>query len=88
MSKKVVFAGAFIAALSLLVQRGVATPPRFHPGPWPIHNGFNHQPTQNELRGLHQQDVTPDEAREIDRLYDQLLSGSEKVLRPHRATGP
>jgi hypothetical protein len=46
-----------------------------------IHNGFNHQPTQSELRASHRQDVTPDEAREIDHLYDQLLSGSEKVLR-------
>jgi hypothetical protein len=43
-----------------------------HRGPWPIHNGFNHQPTQNELRALRHQDVTPDAAREIDRLCDQL----------------
>ena len=60
MSEKVVFAWALITALSLLVQRGVAKdPPPFHWGPWPIHNGFNHQPTQNELRELHHQDVTP-----------------------------
>jgi hypothetical protein len=86
MSNKVVVACALVAALSLLVQRGVAQAhPPFHPEPWPIHNGFNHQPTQNELRALHHQDVTPDEAREIDRLNDQLLSGSEKVLRQHPA---
>ena len=88
MSNKVVFACALVAALSLLIQRGVAEDsPSFHRGPWPIHNGFNHQPTQNELRALHHQDVTPDEAREIDGLYDQLPSGSEKVLRQHPAPG-
>jgi hypothetical protein len=47
--------------------------PLFHKGPWPIHNGRNYQPTEHELRALHQEDVTPDQAREIDRLYDQLL---------------
>ena len=88
MSNKVVFAFALVAALSSLTQRGVAQDsPPFHREPWPIHNGFNHQPTQNELRALHHRDVTPDEAREIDRLYDQLLSGSEKVLRQHPAPG-
>ena len=55
-------------------------------GPWRIHNGFNHQPTQAELRALHQQDVTPDLARDIDRLYDQLLSDSE-FLGQHPAPG-
>jgi hypothetical protein len=88
MSNKVVVASALVAALFLLVQRVVAQDlSPFHRGPWPIHNGFNHQPTQNELRALHHQDVTPDEAREIDRLYDQLLSGNEKVLRQHLAPG-
>jgi len=51
--------------------------PPFHRGPWPIHNGFDQQPTQYELRALHRQDVTPDEAHEINRLYDQLLSSSD-----------
>jgi hypothetical protein len=88
MSNKVVFASALVAALSLLAQRAVAQdPPPFHQAPWPIHNGFNLQPTQNELRALHHQDVTPDEAREIDRLYDRLLSDSEKALRQHPAPG-
>jgi hypothetical protein len=48
-------------------------------GPWPIHNGHNYQPTENELRALHREDVTPDQAREIDRLYDQFLASTEKV---------
>jgi hypothetical protein len=49
-------------------------PPSFHSGPWPIHDGRNHQPTESELRSLHLQDVTPDQMRQIDRLYDQLLA--------------
>jgi hypothetical protein len=40
----------------------------------PIYNGFNHQPTEKELRALHLQDVTRDQAQETDRLYDQLMS--------------
>jgi hypothetical protein len=87
MSNKIVFASALVAALSLLAQPGAARGPTpVHQGPWPIHDGFNHQPTQNELRVLNHQDVTPDGAREVDRLYDQLMSDSEKVLGdiPHR----
>jgi hypothetical protein len=56
-----------------------------HSGPWPIHNGRNYQPTEDELRALHLEDVTPDQAREIDRLYDQLLAGSERVPGRHPA---
>lgn len=52
-----------------------------HQGPWPIANGFDRQPTQNELRALDQQDVTPAQAQEIDRLYDQLMSGSDQMLK-------
>jgi hypothetical protein len=57
--------------------------PPLHSGPWPIHNGRNYQPTEDELRALHLEDVTPDQAREIDRLYDQLLAGNEKVQNRH-----
>ena len=53
--------------------------PPIHEGPWPVRNGHNYQPTEHELRALHQEDVTPDQAREIDRLYDQLLATTEKV---------
>ena len=56
--------------------------PPLHRGPWPIHNGRNYQPTEDELRALHLEDVTPDQAREIDRLYDQLLAGRERVRHP------
>jgi hypothetical protein len=59
--------------------------PPLHEGPWPIHNGFDYQPTEDELRALHRHDVTPREAREIDRLYDQLLATSDKVSNRHPA---
>jgi hypothetical protein len=61
-----------------LAANAEGTPP-LHRGPWPIHNRRNYQPTADELRALHLEDVTPDQAREIDRLYDQLLAGSENV---------
>ena len=38
--------------------------PPIHEGPWPIRNGHNYQPTEHELRALHQKDVTPDQARD------------------------
>jgi hypothetical protein len=86
MSNKVVCACALVVALLILAEPGVAKDaPPLHQGPWPIYNGFNHQPTGDELRALRQRDVTPDQAHEIDRLYDPLLSSSEKILRQHPA---
>jgi hypothetical protein len=86
MLNKVVRECALVVALLILAEPGVARDaPPLHQGSWPICNGFNHQPTQDELRALHQQDVTPDQAHEIDGLYDQLLSSSEKILRQHPA---
>jgi hypothetical protein len=43
-----------------------------HQWSWPIYNGSNHQPTQDELRALHHQDVRA--MKETDRLYDRLMS--------------
>jgi hypothetical protein len=43
-----------------------------HQWSWPIYNGFNHQPTQDELRALHQQDVRA--IKGTYRLYDRLMS--------------
>jgi hypothetical protein len=43
-----------------------------HQWSWPIYNGSNHQPTQDELRALHQQDVAA--IKETGRLYDRLMS--------------
>jgi hypothetical protein len=82
MLSKVVFAYALAAALS--AEFGVANDsPPLHQRSWPIYNGFDHQPTQDELRALHQQDVTPDQARQIDRLYDELL-GPRPARAPRR----
>jgi hypothetical protein len=75
MSSKTIFGAALVVASLLLANAGYAEQvPPVHKGPWPIHNGHNYQPTDNELRSSHLQDVTPDEARQIDRLYNQLLA--------------
>jgi hypothetical protein len=80
MSSKIVFGVALALASLLPANIGSAQDaPSLHKGPWPIRDGRNYQPTERELRALHQEDVTPDEACEIDRLYDQLLASSEKV---------
>jgi hypothetical protein len=73
MLNEVVRACALVAALSILAEPGVAKDaPPLHQGPGPIYNGFNHQPTQDELRALHQQDVRA--IKDTDRLYDRLMS--------------
>jgi hypothetical protein len=53
-----------------------------HRRSWPIHNGFKHQPTQSDLRALHQQDVTRGQAQETDELYDRLMSNQILGRRP------
>ena len=71
---------ALALALSLLVPASGASAesvPLPHEGPWPIHNGRNTQPTERELQSLHLEDVTPEQARTIDRLYDELLANSD-----------
>ena len=86
MSRKIVFGVALALASLLLANIGSAEDsPFLHKGPWPIRNGHNYQPTEHELRALHLEDVTPDQAREIDRLYDQLLTRSENVHDRHPA---
>jgi len=86
MSSKIVFGVALALASLLLANIGSAEDaPPLHKGPWPIRNGRNYQPTEHELRALHQEDVTPHQAREIDRLYDQLLASSENVRNRHPA---
>ena len=80
MSSKIVFGVALALASLLLASIGSAEDaPPLHKGPWPIRNGRNYQPTEHELRALHEEDVTPGQALEIDRLYDQLLASSEQV---------
>ena len=73
MSYKTLFALAVIGPLSLLGQPGIAQEMQSLHRAWPIQNGVKHQPTQSELRALHGQDVPPSDAREIDRLYDELM---------------
>ena len=76
-------------ALALLLPADSASAegaPTLHEGPWPIRNGHNYQPTEHELRTLHLEDVTPDQAREIDRLYNELLANSEGGRKRHPAS--
>ena len=74
MSLRTLLAMAVIGTLSFLAQPGSAQEkPSLHES-WPIQNGFNRQPTRNELRALHEQDVSPTDAREIDRLYEELMT--------------
>ena len=84
MSSKIVF-GVALALSSLLLASIVSAEQSapLHRGPWPIRNGRNYQPTEQELKALHREDVTPGQALEIDRLYHQLLKGSEtRNLKP------
>ena len=74
MLSKTIFGAALVVSSLLQAEVGYAEQALpFHKGPWPIRNGRNYQPTESELRSSHLQDVTPDQAREIDRLYNQLL---------------
>jgi hypothetical protein len=80
MTGRIVLGGAL--ALASLLLAGIASaedvaPPRKRP--WPIQSGHNYQPTEQELKDMHQQDLSPDQAREVDRLYEQLLASDEKV---------
>lgn len=77
---KIAIACASGAALSFLGTLGFAeAAPPLHQGDWPIHNWHDQQPTQDQLKALHLHDVTPNEAQEVDRLYDKLLSNSKRV---------
>jgi hypothetical protein len=86
MSSKILFVVALALVSLLLANIGsAADAPPLHKGPWPIRNGRNYQPTEHELRASLLEDVTPDQAREIDRLYNQLLASSEKGRNRHPA---
>src|SRR4029077_9796919 len=61
MSSKAVFGPALVISSLLLANVGYAEQaPPVHKGPWPIRNGRNYQPTENELRALH---LCPSRAR-------------------------
>jgi hypothetical protein len=91
MSSKIMFKTipGIALALALLLPVNSASAegaPTLHEGRWPIRNGHNCQPTEQELRALHLEDVTPDQAREIDRLYNELLANSEGGRKRHPAS--
>jgi hypothetical protein len=54
----------------------------------PIYGGFDHQPTEYELRASRQQDVSGKQAREVDELYNQLMSTGPQSRRRHPAKAP
>jgi hypothetical protein len=83
---RIAFACALAAALLFLGTPGFgesARPP--HHGAWPIYDWRDHQPTQDQLNALHLHDVTPNEAQEVDRLYNQLESTSTRILKQEPA---
>jgi hypothetical protein len=79
MSKMFVAVAAVLASLLFASVGSAEDASSLRKGSWPIRNGHNYQPTERELRALNQQDVTPDQARDIDRLYDELLLDNEKA---------
>jgi hypothetical protein len=88
MSSKIMLEAIFGIALALVLllpanSASAEGAPLLHEGPWPIRNGHNYQPTEHELRNLHLEDVTPDQGREIDRLYNELLANSEGGRKRH-----
>jgi hypothetical protein len=83
---RIAFACALVSALSFLGTPGYcegARPP--HHGAWPIYDWRDHQPTQDQLNALHLHDVTPNEAQEVDRLYNELESSSSRILKQEPA---
>jgi hypothetical protein len=79
------FAAAVAVAWLLLASIGSAEDAApLRKGSWPIRDGRNYQPTERDLRAMNRQDITPDEAREVDRLYDELMANSEKPRKRYR----
>jgi hypothetical protein len=80
MTSRTVFVAAAVLGSLLFASMGSADDAlSLRKGSWPIRNGHNSQPTEWELRALNQRDVTPDQAREIDRLYNKLLADDENA---------
>lgn len=85
MAGKIAFVCALVATLTVLAKPGIAEDASSHPGPWPIQNFHEQQPTEKELRADHLHDVTPGQAQEVDRLYDELMSSSKRLLKEEPA---
>jgi hypothetical protein len=47
---------------------------QLHPGPWPIRHWRNHQPRRS--------DITPEQSREIDRLYLKIEKKGPGLVAP------
>ena len=78
--------GAVLSFLGTLGFAQDASSPRQSVGP--IHHWHNYQPTQDDLNDLNLRDVTRKEAKEIDRLYDQLEStGGDPQLTRNESQG-
>jgi hypothetical protein len=73
---QVLFLGLLIAITPAAAQSGV----RPAQVPWPIWNGREHQPRQDQLDALHESDVTRNESEEIDRLYKQFEQAGPPIL--------
>lgn len=79
MSRKTLFAFALVGSATALAQPVMAADQSpAHDGNWPIQNGVNRQPTGDDKA------ISPDQAREVDRLYDQLLSTGDKSQPRHK----
>jgi hypothetical protein len=77
MSHKSLVVFVLAQALSFAAQPAIAEDSSsVHGGEWPIENGVKHQPTRGELGGG--REFTQDQAGEVDRLYDELLSSGNK----------
>jgi hypothetical protein len=75
-----------VVALSFIGTPGFGNNARqAHHGAWPIYDWRDHQPTQDQLNALHLRDVTPNQAREVDRLYNELQSSSSRILKQEPA---
>jgi hypothetical protein len=71
--------GASSIAVSVILLASVswgyaADASQRHPTPWPIRHWRNHQPLRN--------DITPQQTREIQRLYMQREQKDPKLLAP------
>jgi hypothetical protein len=78
MLHKTLITFTLVGVLSFLAPLGIAQDSSsVHEGDWPIQGGVKHQPTRGELGGG--REFSQDQAREIDQLYDQLLSSGDKT---------
>jgi Spy/CpxP family protein refolding chaperone len=83
---RIVLACTLVAALSFVGTPGFGKDARLpHDGAWPIYDWHDHQPTQDQLNALHLRDITPNQAQEVDRLYNQLESSSSRILKQEPA---